>query len=259
MNNVIKRAKKFAYNSFQYMVPEAPLKVFEGDDYIIIAEQDHDRIKFFWAVDSFERLREAVKENVEEFVPAEVFLEFIPPEFVDGLEENGFQVISEWVDFWMADLQDKSWDYPLTAEIRLIDDSEAGLAASVTRSCAGVSREFRGESEPAMLEWMNQEDHEILVAVKNEQIVGVCMMATYEGGKGKTVWLRELAVHPDYQYQGIGRSLAKVCLEWGQEQGGLVSFLATDTENLHAIRLYEKLGYQRQEGRGQINMVKKFC
>lgn len=258
MDKVMNRARNFAYHSFEYMVPEAPFKVFEEEDYILVAEKDHDRIKFFWAADSLERLTEGVKENAKEFAPTEIVLECIPPEFVDGLEQEGFRVISEWVDFWMKDLQNRSWDYSLTAEIRLIKDSETGLAAAVTRSCAGVSREFNGELEEGILEWMNQENHEIFVAIKNGHLVGICMMATYEGGKGKTAWLRELAVHPDYQYQGIGRSLAMVGLKWGQKQGCSVSFLATDTENHHAIRLYEKLGYQRQEGRGQINVAKKF-
>lgn len=258
MDKMINRARNLAYHSFQYMVPTDPIKVFEGDEYILVAEKDHERIKLFWAVDSLVRLKDAIKESIKDICPTEIVLEFIPPEFVEGLEQDGFRVISEWVDFWLKDLQEKSWDYHLTAEIRLIDDSETEIAAAVTRSCAGVSREFKGELEEGILDWMNQKDQEIFVAIKNEQIVGICMMAFYDGKQGKVAWLRELAVHPDYQYQGIGRSLAKVGLEWGQKQGCSTSFLATDTENFHAIRLYEKLGYQQQEGRGQINMAKKF-
>ncbi|MCG8531199.1 MAG: GNAT family N-acetyltransferase [Desulfovibrionales bacterium] len=258
MDKVIKRARNYTYHSFQYVVPSEPAKVFEGEGYILVAEQDHDRVKLFWAADSLVSLKEAIKERARDLAPCEIVLEFIPPEFIEGLEENGFRIISEWVDFWLKDLQEKSWDFSLTAEIRLIEDSEIGIAAVVTRSCAGMSREFKGELEEGILEWMNQKDQEIFVATKNGQIVGICMMALYDGKQGKVAWLRELAVHPDYQYQGIGRSLAKVGLEWGQKQGCSTSFLATDIENFHAIRLYEKLGYQQQKGRGQINIAKKF-
>lgn len=258
MERIIQQARKFRYHSFQYIIPSVPIKVFEKEDYVIVAEQDDKRIKFFWAVNSVEKLKGAIEESVRDLLPTEIVLEFIPPEFVTNLEHDGFRIISECVDFWLEDLQDKSWDNSLAAEIRPIKDGEAGLAAAITRSCAGISREFKGEPEEEVLKWMKQEDHEIFVAIKDEHMVGVCMMATYDGRQGKVAWVRELAVHPEYQYLGIGRSLVKFGLIWGQKRGCTRSFLATDIENFHAIRLYEKMGYQCQKGRGQINMAKKF-
>lgn len=258
MEKVINKARSFTYHSFQYLVPSVPIKIFEREDYLIVAEQDNSRVKFFWAVNSVEGLKVAIKESVKDLIPTEIVLEFIPPEFVNSLETDGFRVISEWVDFWLEDLQDRSWDFSLTTEIRQIRDTEAELAAAITRSCAGISREFKGELDEEVIDWMNQEDHEIFVAIKGEDIVGVCMMATYDGSKGKVAWVRELAVHPEHQYLGIGRSLAKFGLIWGQKRGCTRSFLATDIENFHAIRLYERLGYRCQKGRGQINMAKRF-
>lgn len=257
LEQVVNRAKNFRYHSFQQLVPSEPIKVFEGDEYILVAERERDRIKLFWAVNAIESLPEVLEQSAKDLAAGELIVEFIPPEFINSLEKAGLRVSSEWIDFWLKDLPVKRWDYPLTAEIRLIKAAETGLAAAVTRSCAGMSRQFFGEGEAGIIEWLNQQEQQVFVAIKNGEIVGTCMIGTYQGKLGKVVWLRLLAVHPDQQGQGIGRSLAKVGLEWGQQQGCTVSFLATDTENFPAIHLYEKLGYQRQEGRGQINMVYK--
>ena len=258
IEQVVNRAKNFRYNSFQQLVPSKPIKIWADDEYILVAEKERDRIKLFWAVNDLESLPVALEQSAKDLVPVELIVEFIPAEFINSLEKAGFRVSSEWIDFWLKDLPVKRWDYPLTAEIRLIKAAETGLAAAVTRSCTRMSRDFYGELEEGIIEWLNHREQQVFVAIKNEQIVGTCMIGTYQGKPGKVAWLRELAVHPDQQGQGIGRSLAKVALEWGQQQGCTASFLATDTENFPAIHLYEKLGYQKQQGRGQINMTKRF-
>lgn len=258
MEELLKNIKDYKFNSFQYESPENPIATIENEDYILSAEKYQDGIRCFWACNSLKGLIHGVNELSREIKGYEIMLEFIPEEFIEGLEKEGFSVVSHWIDFWITDLQNQSWDMPLTIEIRPLHREEVQSASKVTKSCKGVSRGFYGENEEFILEWLDDNENEIFAAVKDGIVLGVCFMATYQGKKGKVVWLRELAVDPKYQYQGIGRSLAKAGLEWGKNKGCELSFLATDIENTHSINLYRKLGYVSKEGPGQINMSKRF-
>ncbi len=85
----------------------------------------------------------------------------------------------------------------------------------------------------------------------------MCMMNIYghESEKGPVVWLRELAVHLEYQGRGIGFSLILKGLKWRKSNNATRSFLAVDLKNRNAIKLYKALGYKRNVERGQINMA----
>lgn len=258
MEELIKTINNFKFNSFQYESPENPIKLIQKENYALAIEKDHEKIRCFWACNSLKDLIEGINVLSKEIERYEVMLEFIPQEFIEGLEREHFSVVSEWIDFWIPDLQILNWDISITVEIRPLHREEIQAAADVTKSCRGVSRGFDGEDEEFIKEWLDGEGNKIFAAIKDGMIVGVCLMSTYQGKKGKVAWLRELAVNPKYQYQGIGRSLAKTGLEWGKSKGAQLSFLATDAENIHSINLYKKLGYTPKEGRGQINMSRKF-
>lgn len=258
MEELSKKAINFKFNSFQYESPENAIKIIHNEDYLLAAEKYQDGIRYFWACDTIDSLIDGINELSKEISGHEVMLEFIPPEFVEGMEEEGFSIVSQWIDFWIRDLQNQSWDTPITVDIRPLCKDEVPAASEVTKSCKGISRGFYGEDEAFIIEWLEDNDNEIFAAIKDGMVVGVCFMSTYQGKSGKVAWLRELAVNPKYQYQGIGRSLAKIGLEWGKSKGASLSFLATDMENSHSINLYKKLGYVPQEGPGQINMSKRF-
>lgn len=258
MEGLIKAADNFKYNSFQYESPENTIKIIQNQDCMLAAEKYQDGIRCFWACISLSSLVDGIDQLSRELSGHEVMLEFIPPEFIEGLKKEGFSIVSQWIDFWITDLQSHNFDMPTTCEIRPLHREEAEDASRVTKSCKGVSRGFHGEDIEFILEWLDNEENEIFAALKDGIIVGVCLMSTYEGKRGRVAWLRELAVNPEYQYQGIGRALASAGLHWGKNKGSKLSFLATDLENTHSINLYKKLGYIPEEGQGQINMSKKF-
>lgn len=88
----------------------------------------------------------------------------------------------------------------------------------------------------------------------------MCCVGLYgfESEKGTVLWIREIAVRPQYQKKGIGRLLLEHAILWGQENNAKRSFLACDAENYNAIRLYESFGYRKEDERGQINMEKVY-
>ena len=57
--------------------------------------------------------------------------------------------------------------------------------------------------------------------------------------------LLNLAVHPDWQKQGFGRSLLNSMLEYARAKGAAMSFLEVRESNARAIKLYLAKGYNQ--------------
>jgi ribosomal protein S18 acetylase RimI-like enzyme len=78
-----------------------------------------------------------------------------------------------------------------------------------------------------------------LKAVENGRMVGFIAGDTREQGMS---WIATIAVLPEYQNQGVGRALLDAC------ESKLTAArvrLCLRTDNLSALRLYERQGYQR--------------
>ena len=60
-----------------------------------------------------------------------------------------------------------------------------------------------------------------------------------------------LAVHPDYFGCGVGKALLDYAVYFGKKQGKKAIRLDTYEENLPAVRLYEKCGFQE---RGKVDL-----
>ena len=58
-------------------------------------------------------------------------------------------------------------------------------------------------------------------------------------------YLQRVAVHPDWQREGMGRSLVRVAARKARDAGGRVMLLNTQIDNEPAMRLYESEGYVR--------------
>jgi len=65
-------------------------------------------------------------------------------------------------------------------------------------------------------------------------------------GYGSAIsYLQRVAVHPDWQGQGIGRSLVRVSARKARASGAHVMLLNTQLDNACAIALYESEGFVR--------------
>lgn len=65
------------------------------------------------------------------------------------------------------------------------------------------------------------------------------------GPQMNNLFVRSLAVLPQYRGMGLGRKLAAALLAWGKNQGADRSMLwLSDVHNVPARRLYESLGYR---------------
>ena len=80
-----------------------------------------------------------------------------------------------------------------------------------------------------------------LVSRKESAIVGFAIV----GVAGSVSYLQRVAVHPDHQGEGTGRSLVRASLRWGQKHGASSMLLNTQPENTAAARLYMSEGFVR--------------
>jgi predicted N-acetyltransferase YhbS len=83
----------------------------------------------------------------------------------------------------------------------------------------------------------------IVVAVRAGHVVGTCALAPH----GPTTFeLAKLAVAPDLQGQGIGRRLVEACLRLARESGRHRVVLLSNGRLVSALRLYERMGFERR-------------
>lgn len=97
---------------------------------------------------------------------------------------------------------------------------------------------------------------ERIVALREGQIVGSVMLFSpglnlHKDANAGAEWpeLRMLAVHPDERSQGLGQLLVEACIERVRAKGGEWLGLHTSESLKAAIRLYQRLGFERDPER----------
>lgn len=276
MENIINLANEYKYNSLEYVEAEdiANAEIYTNTNENIMLYQKSsmkeelyweskakDNIQLFWASKSKSSFLKELTKTIDfikqnEIKTEKIYMEFIPEDFLDELNNLGFKIVSEWVDYWNTDLNSLDIELKRKINIRPLNSDEITIAGAITRSCIGYSRGFAGESDDVIKEWSESDDSCLFVAEIENKLVGVCFVKLYgfDSEKGTVLWIREVSVDPKYQSRGIGREMMNYGIKWGIENGAKRSFLACDAENFNAIKLYESLNYKRKDERGQINM-----
>ena len=79
-----------------------------------------------------------------------------------------------------------------------------------------------------------------IVRRPNQQLCGFCVT-----GLGAAIaYLQRVAVDPEWQGRGIGRSLVRTAALWARRNGAQALVLNTQADNIAALRLYEAEGYR---------------
>jgi len=149
----------------------------------------------------------------------------------------------------------------------LLGDKDCGEAADVTAACRGQSRKFEGETEEWMRMWISgtepyamdigAKDCAVIIRRVCGKIAAIACVGIYEHAseKGEVLWLREIAVRPEFQHRGIATQLIGQALYYGRERGARRAFLMADEMNDTAIRLYQRAGFECNSDDGQIDMI----
>lgn len=257
------KINKYQYTSMEYADIEAissSVTYIDTDDSLFLYSVEDEKAKIDWATNTKESFFDGLKKTINQISRnhpiKKIYIEFIPEDYVHEMEELGFIIASEFIDFWNNRLEAIDLKQQDSLIIRKIKEDEYHEASEVSKSCKGYSRGFEGESDERIKEWNESENSSIFAAEKNSEIIGICCVNLYghESAKGTVLWIREIAVKPSYHSQKIGFHLLAYAINWGINNGAVRSFLLCDAENVKAIRLYEGLGYERKPARGQINM-----
>jgi len=171
---------------------------------------------------------------------------------------HGFTLYAQYHDYWIDSLSPLGSKYE---DFDFLNENDCGIASEISVACRGQSRGFEGEPPEWFVEWLNGEEglhnNAVLVSRINNRVVGISCTATYahDSEKGAVVWVRMIAVHPDFQGCGIGKKLLLQTLHYGVKHGAKRAFLHADAENAAALRIYTNAGFISQGGEGQIDMI----
>ncbi|MFJ8644764.1 GNAT family N-acetyltransferase [Streptomyces sp. NPDC093546] len=94
--------------------------------------------------------------------------------------------------------------------------------------------------------WLLAAPNRTVVAVDGETgaVVGTAKMNRNQAGNGAHMASASYMTDPAYGGRGVGRALVEYSLEWARQAGFRgMQFNAVVETNVHAVRLYERLGF----------------
>lgn len=98
---------------------------------------------------------------------------------------------------------------------------------------------------------ISQKDSTIFLALddKNSGAGFLQLYPLFSSVQATKIWLlNDLYVHKDYRQQGVGRMLMDQGKKFAKETSATTIMLETHKDNTIAQKLYENLGYVREEG-----------
>lgn len=261
----------YACNSLEYTDYEdiAGYEIRKETDSVILIEGFHREAgcrHYHWAANEHRELLAAVGKADN------CLMEFIPKEWVGAFEKEGFTVRDHWMDYFKDSLADvpvikaeEIKEGELLKEGDLLKEGQIREVSEVTISCKGQSRGFTGQTVEWVREWLDNSGNEepvhkvILVEREDKKVTGIVCTGIYgcDSRKGPIAWIKEVAVRPEYQNRGIARRLIGKALCYCKFYGATRAFLAADECNVHAIHLYESIGFCPGPEEGQIDMMRE--
>ena len=157
-----------------------------------------------------------------------VIISGVPDKWLDSFRSHGFHEYARYQDFWLEKITPPGAYYN---DYEFLCANDCADASAVTIACCGQSRGFEGETPEWFDLWLRGKEEgqinsgcinpAVLAQRKKGRIIGISCTAIYahHSEKGAVVWIRELAVHPDFQMQGIGKRLLLQTLQYGVENG----------------------------------------
>ena len=116
-------------------------------------------------------------------------------------------------------------------------------------------REFYGQlydiaaSGKFLEERLSKEESIVFVAIDNNEFAGFTQLYPSFTSVGmKRIWiLNDLFVAAEYRQKGIAHALINKVIEYSKETGRSKVVLSTAYSNINAQKLYEKIGFEKEE------------
>lgn len=265
-NDIKEQLKNYKYYSLEYTQYDdiSDYNVICSNEQIILIfgyNLESALYEFHWATNNVSiLLREVNKSN------GKVLITFIPEEWIEEFKKNNFDVYAIFNDYFNNDI---SKDLEQLEPIELLKEYDCKEASEVTLSCRDQSRGFSGQSKEWLKQWIkgvepnvvmsDGKDSAVLVHREHDHIAGIICVTIYghNSDNGAILWIREIAVSPEYQRRGIAKKLINQALFYGKCHGAKRGFLMADECNENAIKLYESVGFVANKNEAEIDMIRK--
>ncbi|MNJ44338.1 ribosomal-protein-alanine N-acetyltransferase [compost metagenome] len=221
--------------------------LYDRNDVILLQDTTQIPHMLYFATNDFESLLTFIADLSGEFR-----LHFVPRQFAAQLEQLGFIEWGEYTDYWNDNLADTANSLNNHDQVEYLSKDECQEVSVVSQKCRLQSRGFEGETEEWFTAWLIE--NKVIIVRKASAIVGFCCVSIYN--EGTTLWIREIAVDPQYQGQGFGKQLMEQAIQYGVTNEATKGFLAADILNKHAIAMYEKYGFHTKGSDSELQMIR---
>jgi ribosomal protein S18 acetylase RimI-like enzyme len=249
---IIEKAKSCTYSSINYIDYEDCKNadiLYDHEDIILLQDSTQTPHMLYFATNHFETLLTFIATLSGQFR-----LHFVPRQYVAQLEQLGFIEWGEYTDYWNENLTDTANRLNHHDQIEFLNENECQEVSIVSQKCRLQSRGFEGETEAWFTAWLSK--NKVIVVRKDSAIVGFCCFSIYN--EGTTLWIREIAVDPQFQGQGCGKKLMEQAIQYGAANGAVKGFLAADILNKHAISMYKKYNFHTKGSDSELQMIRTF-
>jgi len=251
-NDIQSHAKKHKYSyPFHHMeygdYKDAYIMV-HTDALALVVDKDNGCNNVYWFFDEPIEFLTHLK-----CLSGKIIMEFVPKELIDTFVAYGFTVYAEYIDFFNNNLPETAQFIADNSEIENICYEDKDACRQMSLLCIEQSRGFAYESEKWYMDWAKE--HHIFAIRCIGEIIGYCCASIY--ANNTIVWVRRLAVSPQWQRKGIGEALLKQALLFGFQNGASRAFLHVDSDNEPAISLYRKFGFSVSGCEGQVIIQKQ--
>jgi ribosomal protein S18 acetylase RimI-like enzyme len=263
---LIEQVKKYPYAYFEMSEEQLSAVLREKPEFVVVDKgaiavlepSDSAEAQLHWATgnaDSLIYTIQSLRKNLQAKMSGRWRMPFAHPDLVEPLCRFGFELDSHYMDYWLYGVAELTLNASQQEYIRKATPSDFSRLSEISAECS-YSPGWIEEPEEWFAYWLSKENGEIFVADLEGEIAGYCCVDLYgsDSEKGTVVWIQALAVAPEYQRRGLGRTLLLIGLRWGQKGGAQRSFLAADKRNHISRKIYENLGY-RPSGAEEINLV----
>ncbi|WIV12751.1 hypothetical protein [Proteiniborus sp. MB09-C3] len=138
MKNIIDKVKEFQYTSLEYAdsddISNSTICINNNESLFLYSKVD-EKATIDWATNSKESFFDGLKKTVylifQDQTIKKVYIEFVPEHYISEMEDMGFIITSEWVDFWNNKLEDICLEQPDSLIIRNIKENEYKIASGL--------------------------------------------------------------------------------------------------------------------------------
>jgi len=132
--------------------------------------------------------------------------------------------------------------------IRPMRQTDLSIVVELDAHVFGSTRPVYFERRLVVLDSVDAPSRAIfLVAVYQDQVIGFVMGTLAYGEFGLTqitAILDSIAVHPDYQHQGIGQKLTEAFMKQSARKGALAVYTLVNWDNWTLLKVFHALGFE---------------